>query len=63
MKEKSVYSLIVFEAEGNLSSRLVSVGVKCKYSINSVTVMIQWDNRLINSFSQLKCLSDCSEML
>uniref|UniRef100_A0A8B9QDT3 Solute carrier family 15 member 2 n=1 Tax=Apteryx owenii TaxID=8824 RepID=A0A8B9QDT3_APTOW len=42
VKEKSVYSLIVFEAEGSLSSRLVSVGVKCKYSINSMAVMIQW---------------------
>lgn len=63
VKEKSVYSLIVFEAEGSLSSRLVSVGVKCKYSINSMAVMLQWGNRLINSFAQLQCLSDCSQML
>lgn len=52
MKEKSVYSLIVFEAEGSLSSHLVSVGVKCKYSINSMAVVIQWGNRLINLFTQ-----------
>uniref|UniRef100_A0A8C5NT88 Solute carrier family 15 member 2 n=1 Tax=Junco hyemalis TaxID=40217 RepID=A0A8C5NT88_JUNHY len=63
VKEKSVYSLIVFEAEGSLSSRLVSVGVKCKYSINSMAVMLQWGNRLINSFAQLQCLSDCSQMV
>jgi len=61
VKEKSVYSLIVFEAEGSLSSHLVSVGVKCKYSINSMAVMIQWGNGLINSFAQLRCLSDCSK--
>uniref|UniRef100_A0A8C5NTM5 Solute carrier family 15 member 2 n=1 Tax=Junco hyemalis TaxID=40217 RepID=A0A8C5NTM5_JUNHY len=46
VKEKSVYSLIVFEAEGSLSSRLVSVGVKCKYSINSMAVIF------INALSQ-----------
>uniref|UniRef100_A0A8B9QB97 Solute carrier family 15 member 2 n=1 Tax=Apteryx owenii TaxID=8824 RepID=A0A8B9QB97_APTOW len=48
VKEKSVYSLIVFEAEGSLSSRLVSVGVKCKYNLSEICFLC----RFINGLSQ-----------
>uniref|UniRef100_A0A8B9QB87 Solute carrier family 15 member 2 n=1 Tax=Apteryx owenii TaxID=8824 RepID=A0A8B9QB87_APTOW len=67
VKEKSVYSLIVFEAEGSLSSRLVSVGVKCKYSINSMAVMIQWTNQeilyfvLVSRYDDGRCITEAGE--
>uniref|UniRef100_A0A8C0U8R1 Solute carrier family 15 member 2 n=1 Tax=Cyanistes caeruleus TaxID=156563 RepID=A0A8C0U8R1_CYACU len=74
VKEKSVYSLIVFEAEGSLSSRLVSVGVKCKYSINSMAPCLitllcdlcgtNWEILffiLLSRYNNGKCITETGE--
>uniref|UniRef100_A0A8B9QCV4 Solute carrier family 15 member 2 n=1 Tax=Apteryx owenii TaxID=8824 RepID=A0A8B9QCV4_APTOW len=70
VKEKSVYSLIVFEAEGSLSSRLVSVGVKCKYSINSMLCSVLFvceTNQeilyfvLVSRYDDGRCITEAGE--